>query len=722
MDPTDDDLSARVLLRNVLRSEPPRSPITRSASRRQSQSSRTRQSLRLRQSAGLESPKVTLKQKLKQRLHESASHSPLPPSKRRSLSAVAKKMTTPAVVTSALYDDDITPRNLLKKIIQTEAEASLLVSDQPRTQEASPGPINSSIHSNSQSEGGSGLDLPDLTTENLSLVVRGLRRRRPPPTFNASAFERQLGHTPGKETDEVTQDVSAASGSPLSLTLKTPFVDVHTERAGLQRKVANRRQLSAQTFAEAVEKRLEKGPDNDHTIVRAEPTLGDSQFTLGLNDVTVPDLTTNIFMSNTALYDQPVSITTQQGTGEKELTPAVNEGEDKEKKEDEGQTERDHHADKVGETEEQEEDKDKQKAERLVFETERVEVPVPLDTEMEEEQESQGHEEELFESSNQEMELEAPPVQEREEPESQTEEAEMEVEELGKSGAEDFQEEVAASPSEHITRRAHQSGGTVAVPGLLDRRNIDINLEATEKVLTTVPLALSLTVLTTAPLALSLTVLTTTPLALSITVLTTVPLALSLTVLTTTPLALSITVLPLREKREMVKVKMIKVKLSLKTPAFIKLRRIMPTPDVPTTPTVLRAVNADPAELVRPRRAKRKNAASAPRGASLSRSYIMNTFKHFAKTKVARDVYPVIMDIVQKYFDRLADDLEAYAAHAKRNTIEIEDVELLMRRQGFVNDATPVNVLIEKFLPLEYRKLLIPVATSGNKVIPKQRR
>lgn len=35
---------------------------------------------------------------------------------------------------------------------------------------------------------------------------------------------------------------------------------------------------------------------------------------------------------------------------------------------------------------------------------------------------------------------------------------------------------------------------------------------------------------------------------------------------------------------------------------------------------------------------------------------------------------------LQRYFDRLADDLEAYSTHAKRKTIEVEDVELLMRR------------------------------------------
>jgi histone H3/H4 len=34
---------------------------------------------------------------------------------------------------------------------------------------------------------------------------------------------------------------------------------------------------------------------------------------------------------------------------------------------------------------------------------------------------------------------------------------------------------------------------------------------------------------------------------------------------------------------------------------------------------------------------------------------------------------------MELYFDRLADDM-MFAAHAKRKTIEVEDVELLMRR------------------------------------------
>ena len=97
----------------------------------------------------------------------------------------------------------------------------------------------------------------------------------------------------------------------------------------------------------------------------------------------------------------------------------------------------------------------------------------------------------------------------------------------------------------------------------------------------------------------------------------------------------------------------------------------------------------------------------------------MGNFKHFAKTKVAADVYPVLKDVMEKFFDRMVEDLETYANHAKRKTIEVEDVILLLKRQGHVNDKVPVEVLIEKYLDMSARKQLIPCASSGNVVFPK---
>ncbi|NWR61673.1 CENPT protein, partial [Bucorvus abyssinicus] len=99
-------------------------------------------------------------------------------------------------------------------------------------------------------------------------------------------------------------------------------------------------------------------------------------------------------------------------------------------------------------------------------------------------------------------------------------------------------------------------------------------------------------------------------------------------------------------------------------------------------------------------------------------SLIKKIFSHYVKMPVSRDAFKIIEKCSERYFKQLSNDLEAYTNHAGRKTVEMADLEMLMRRQGLVTDKMPLHVLIERHLPLEYRKLLIPVATSGNKVIP----
>lgn len=67
---------------------------------------------------------------------------------------------------------------------------------------------------------------------------------------------------------------------------------------------------------------------------------------------------------------------------------------------------------------------------------------------------------------------------------------------------------------------------------------------------------------------------------------------------------------------------------------------------------------------------------------------------------------------MDKFFDRLAEDLETYAAHAKRKTIEVEDVELLLKRyEGRIQDflqsdvfnvIKPLCLIKEEKAKLEY--------------------
>nr|XP_047924883.1 centromere protein T isoform X2 [Anser cygnoides] len=161
---------------------------------------------------------------------------------------------------------------------------------------------------------------------------------------------------------------------------------------------------------------------------------------------------------------------------------------------------------------------------------------------------------------------------------------------------------------------------------------------------------------------------------------------------------------------------------SMKTPMFVRAAAYSPLPLLSTPRPAKPAAQESP---LQPRRAKPVPKSSGTsrkkkREPALASSYIKQIFRHYAKMPVARDAYKIVEKCCEKYFKQLSDDLEAYAHHAGRKTVEIADLELLMRRQGLVTDKMPLHVLIERYLPLEYRKLLIPVAVSGNKVIPSK--
>ncbi|XP_043382320.1 centromere protein T isoform X5 [Chelonia mydas] len=160
--------------------------------------------------------------------------------------------------------------------------------------------------------------------------------------------------------------------------------------------------------------------------------------------------------------------------------------------------------------------------------------------------------------------------------------------------------------------------------------------------------------------------------------------------------------------------------LSMKTPAFVRAKAYRPSPLLSTPRTLKTAASKFPPKPPLAQQAA-KRTAMAPRRKrepALPSSLVKKIFSHYVKVPVARDAFKVVEKCVEVYFRQLSNDLEAYTMHARRKTVEEADLELLMRRQGLVTDKMPLHVLIERHLPLEYRKLLIPVATSGNKVIP----
>ncbi|XP_067279312.1 uncharacterized protein cenpt [Pseudorasbora parva] len=898
MDSTEEDISARVLLRRVLHTELPRSPVTRS-------STNVRRSMRMKNTPGLESPGSALRHRLKKKLHESASLSPLPSPKRPR--SMAPKTDPPVAAPSPLYDEDMTTRGLLRGIIQMETEASLLMSGQPALQEAELNPAESSVSSaGERTEGLSGVELSDLTlnTEPLTHVVRGLSRRKTQRAFSVSAFERQFDQLPDntedvshvshrgggpQEKSDASQDFDSSAGSKsgLNLTLKTPFVDKRIERAGLQRKVSNRKLPSVDAFDEAVQRCLEQGPNQDHSVVQDGKTLEDSlwqKFTLGLNDVTelyahpkkrddtvgpsqeeeevlpasqeaaddvvlspVDDiaLAPTQPMTESLPDSQDVELQDREYILEVETENVVEvETENVEEDDDEnveeveaGDVEEDDDENveevEAGDVEEDddenveeveagdvEEDDDENvvevetenvvevetenvvevETENVVeVETENVvevETENVVEVETEKVEEVEGGDVEEVETENVE-EVEAGHVEEVEtenveEDETEdlkeveagdVEEVEVEnmeeiekenvdevenenmmvddnyekveeenIEEVELEGAENenIEENTDASHySERITHRAHRSEGGGAVLGVpastrvtksfgagLNPREkdhldfLDGNRESLQDVSDE-----------EREQAGCLVTEVTTPEQRSSQREASLaeedlprpaehhdaPEEVSQSeeeeeLMDCEPANQSPDLLQEEEEEEEDDdddEDALSAELSMKTPAFIRQKRVFASPSVQPIPTVLKEVNAGPAPQATKRAPRQKRQTGDD---VLPKSYVMSMFKHFSKTKVASDVYPVINEFLKKYFDRLADDLEVYATHAKRKTIEVEDFELLMRRQGFLKDGTPVNILIEKYLPLEYRKLLIPVATSGNKVIPTQRR
>ncbi|KAL7978855.1 hypothetical protein Chor_013344 [Crotalus horridus] len=115
-----------------------------------------------------------------------------------------------------------------------------------------------------------------------------------------------------------------------------------------------------------------------------------------------------------------------------------------------------------------------------------------------------------------------------------------------------------------------------------------------------------------------------------------------------------------------------------------------------------------------------KKACRRKREPSLPNNLVKKMFTHYVKMPVTKEALEVVERCVNVYFKHLSNDLDAYVTHARRKTADPADVELLMKRQGLITDKMPLHVLVERHLPFEYRKLLIPIATSGNKVIPQK--
>ncbi|XP_037611984.1 centromere protein T isoform X1 [Sebastes umbrosus] len=876
MDPTE-DLSARVLLKHILSTEEPRTPITRSASKPQSTSTNRRSKRLSKKDAGPSTPQDILRRSLRHKMRESIIRQSLPATNRRTASVVLRRINTPAQP-SMLFDDGETPRHILMNILRTEPVKSPVVHEKAASEEPQPSSADSSVTRTRPSIELSGLDLPDITFGDVVSTAKGLSRKRPRRSLNVTAFERRLkaGEDVEEEHGESVDNLSSLSLScSTSLSLKTPFVDVRTEKKGLQRRVSNRRKITEEEFGAAVNKRQMGGASSFVQVERGlGETAGSEGFTFSLSKLSEPDITTDILHCNTALYAQPDAMTSsfsivanqdkptvmasqlQQRQMEQEdqmvaeqsklgseksihAFPAEEEAEpldeecvsqseedanaaepqkEKEKstaedaafmseeeegiadtsvKDDAAESEEEenrveaHRKDKGGadshteddaatrsQSEEEEAAADSQTKEEGVVEShteeecavdlqteesvaarsqsEEEEVAPDSQTEEEQEEEGQGavdlqSEEDVAARSQSEEEedvaeyqsdQEDPAANSQSEEEGDLADSQPEVEHDRQPEEEDEEQttEQRERDLEHVSRRSRRSGGGLIVPvaeaGWSDGKSkahssLEMGSHESGQLHIGIPdLAESSTRGQTnasyteaepdADKENSFNPLEATH---------DFDDSKHLSDDSPEEAAAAQDMAEQEEESEDEEDDDEEIDdIPSKTPAFVK-QKILFQRDHQASPAFKnnQASSSTGEGFPAPKpkaQVRQKRRGPAKKEAELPKSYLMGVFKHFAKTKVSADVYPVLKEIMNKYFDRLAEDLETYAVHAKRKTIEVEDAELLLKRQGYVNDKVPVEVLIEKYLRMDQRKLLIPIATKGNVVIPtlKKRR
>ncbi|XP_019738968.1 uncharacterized protein cenpt isoform X2 [Hippocampus comes] len=755
MDSTE-NLSPRVLLRHILRTEPLRTPVTRSVSKEQ-RCSLTRSTRTRAKDGPARTPQDIIRRSMRHKMRESISRQSLPPTKRSA--SVRLKTAITSASSSMSFDEADTPRHLLLKILQTEPTKSPVVHDEAAPMKPQLPSADSSIASEHPSIELSGLDLPNLTSNMAASLAKGLKRKRPHRSFSVTAFEERLKHDDDAENEEdksTRGDFSLSLSNSSSLSLKTPFVNDQSERKGLRRRISSRQIITEHEFGDAVNKmHLDHGASGS---MQGEPGLGET-ITLGLSELGDLEVTADIIHCNTALYAKPDAtaapdlstvatqdkatvlasqlqrVSEQDGQKEPDAGPQLPEVSESQARratanyEDQAATSQSEGDAAALEPEEEDNKEGEVEGIALDSQTEETEHEEASAEEgeaamtSEEEEAGVDSETEGVVDSQTEEQVAAPSRSE----ESDAAEVENDRQRQQEEDEADEEEEERDHDVQHKERRAHRSEGALVVPVAEDEAMEPGSSEVKNR---THPASDSHSLESGRDTDQE----SSSPAQEGAGDVNSFHL---LEVSNGDENRKQPDEGPPAEDAEPTEYgdeleeedcdeEDDQKSKDMKTPAFVHEKRKTFELPYPTAPTILKpqaSTSTEDLPPAKPKRArKRRSGAAAQNGVGLPKSYLMSTFRHFAKTRVSADVYPVLRDAMEKFLDRMAEDLETFANHAARKTIEVEDAVLLLKRQRHVNNKVPVEVLIEKYLRMEQRKLLIPVASSGNVVVPKMKR
>ncbi|XP_040265055.1 centromere protein T [Bufo bufo] len=199
-DSTEDNLTTRSLLKGILATELVRTQVTRRAKQRLSQRSSTSY---VHQDESSSSPSMNLRSKMRARARRSLGKSALEVSvlkKNVATNSNSKKKSAKKGSHPIMEDlDTITPRTLLKKIIQNEDEVSILVSQRSQAAADDDKPQEDSPTERLSSLGSVNLSLPDLQdTEHVTVFKTSRKKRK----MRVSEFEREVDERLPKNKDK----------------------------------------------------------------------------------------------------------------------------------------------------------------------------------------------------------------------------------------------------------------------------------------------------------------------------------------------------------------------------------------------------------------------------------------------------------------------------------------------------------------------------------------
>ncbi|XP_030437580.1 centromere protein T isoform X4 [Gopherus evgoodei] len=681
-------------------------------------SPRTRSSTRVSQDSRAASPSMALRHKMKERVRQSVGRKHFSDPRRQSISdKTSLQKKTPTILPDL---DNDTPRVVLRRIIQTQPQVSPLV---PKTSETKEPEEPGSQPPSERISSGLEMHLPDFVPE--GTVITALHMSRKKKKFSISEFERGADERLPRNLAEPALDNSSLTRS-LQISLATPVPPESVEKRGLIRRPKNRKTVNVEAFEGGVEQNLLqiRGTQNYLAESQATSMIG---MTMGTSD-------TEIILSNTELFAQPqLGEQSQAGfsapeqkllkgkipvQGRKASNAATEEGMVPDVDAEEGMPETLQKKDLA---------RDPEHTDQMAAES--WGRAVSLSSEQRERTQGSSYAEQLPEAEEQVAGVEyrrsrrelswdllssdrpssSPPaasrnlsrrsdtlpalqpvkssrpsmretvaniIQKLDDAEESEEVADVEQEmEVDGAEQEEAVSEVVESPRSARTRSLgrHSSAMSAQYPEQSGRK---LTKEAVEREAELDGGAV-------------------------------------------------IGEVGHSEEEEMTEEEAEteepeSEELSMKTPAFVRAKAYRSSPLLSTPRTLKTAASRFPPKPPRAQQAA-KRTAMAPRRKrepALPSSLVKKIFSHYVKVPVARDAFKVVEKCVEVYFRQLSNDLEAYTLHARRKTVEEADLELLMRRQGLVTDKMPLHVLIERHLPLEHRKLLIPVAMSGNKVIP----